>query len=269
MKTSNGFVLASVTALGCWMGIKATSQPLHQSTAFIAQIEKRFKKSFNDQNPSIQHVIYARKSDGSFVHIFDSESPDRKQSESMKEIYDTPKSLNIILEPFTKSVINHQYSSREYRQIVGALEYENCDDSQTNSAGRKVVDGQSRTKFGRQAMHEVERIPLATNTDSQMEWIHERYVVPELRCFSMHTIDRRSDGAVTEEEVVSFQEGEPPESYFYVPPGYVERSPRELNEAYAKKFGKGQEFWPQPAVLGMERRYQRLKANSKAKENAK
>ena len=267
MRTKNGFVLTS--ALGCWMSIDAASQPLHQSTPFVAQIEKRFKKSIDDPNPSIQHVTYARKSDGSFVHIFDSESPDRKQSGSMKEIHDARKSLNTILEPFSKSVISHQYSPREYQEIIGALEYENCDGSQTILAGTKVVDGRSRTKFGRQAMHEVERIPLKANPDSQMEWIHERYVVPELRCFSMHTIDRRSDGAVTEEEVVSFQEGEPPAAYFSVPLDYVERSPRELNEAYAKKFGKGQEFWPERMVVGMERRYQRLKADSKIRENAK
>jgi hypothetical protein len=174
----------------------------------------------------------------------------------------------MILEPFTKSVTTLQYSPREYQQIVASLESENCD-PQTNLAGKKMVDGQSRIKFGRRAIHEVERLPLATSTDGQLEWKHERYIVPELRCFSMHTIDQRSDGATTEEEVVSFQEGEPLASYFDVPPDYVDRSPLELNEAYAKKFGKGQEFWGEPALKGMERRYQRLKANSSVRENVK
>jgi hypothetical protein len=87
MRTTNGFVLVSITALGCWIGVKATSQPLAQPIPFVAQIEKRFKKSIDDQNPSILHVTYARKSDGSFVQIFDSKSPDGKQIESMSEIY--------------------------------------------------------------------------------------------------------------------------------------------------------------------------------------
>ena len=269
MRARKGLVLVSVIALGCWIGVKATSQPLVRSTPFVAHIEKRFKKSVDDQSPSILHVTYARKSDDSFVQIFDSQSPDHKQSALMTEIYDAQKSQNIILEPFTKSVITYQYSSREYRQIVATLESENCEPSQTDPTGRKVADGRSRNAFGRNARHEMERLPLGTSTDSQREWTHERYVVPELRCFSMHTIDRRSDGAITEEEDVSFQEGEPPEFYFGVPPDYVERSPLELNEAYATKCGVGQQFWPEPAVQGMERRYQRLKANVGGKENAK
>ena len=85
-----------------------------------------------------------------------------------------------------------------------------------------------------------------------MEWNQEKYVVPELRCFSVHAIDRRSDGATTEEEVVSLQEGEPRKSYFDIPPDFTERSPRELNDAYTRKFG--QKLWSEAAVKVMERR---------------
>ena len=237
--------LASIAALSCWIG-SAPSQPLQPSTAFVAHIEKRFMKSPDDPKPTIVRVIYARRSDNSFAQIFDSKSPDGTQTKSTSEIFDAQKSHTIILEPFTKSAVIMRYSAREYQQTVASLESENCG---------PPSNGKSITKFGRKAIREVERLPLGATTNSRMEWTHERYVIPELRCFSIHTIDRRSDGATTEEEVISLKEGKPPASYFDVPPDYTERSPRELNDAYTRKFR--QELWSEAAVKTMERRYRK------------
>ena len=64
-------------------------------------------------------------------------------------------------------------------------------ESTSRNCGPQPLNGPSITRFGRKAIRQVERLPLGTSR--KMEWTQEKYVVPELRCFSVHTIDRRSD----------------------------------------------------------------------------
>ena len=161
---------ASIAALSCWIST-AIPQPLPRSTPFVAHIEKRFKKSPDDPNPTIGRVIYARRSDNSFAQIFDSESPDGTQTESMREIFDAQELQTLIFEPFTKSAVILRYSKREYQQKVASLESENC--------GPQPLNGPSITRFGRKVIRQVERLPLETN--SKIEWTQEKYVVPEYR----------------------------------------------------------------------------------------
>jgi hypothetical protein len=171
---------------------------------------------------------YYRFTDGSYAQRnFRELEPD--EGPGMDKVVDLRMRQELFLEPITKSVITLKYPPGEQlNEMEGAWE-ENCpgeDDSLESSEAGGIF-------FGYPTVHVVK------NFDST--WREERWMIRELRCFSVKEIDV-AGAAKNEHETMSLVLGEPPRSVLSAPAGYVERSPAEAAKAYAMAKGGDQLF---------------------------
>jgi len=89
--------------------------------------------------------------------------------------------------------------------------------------------------------------------------IYEWRVAPGLDCYPFQTIVNFSDGARNETYTTSIVVGEPDEVLFAAPSGFVERSPKQVEEIFHRDH-PGLRKWPDRVLEDVESRYQRHKA---------
>ncbi len=133
----------------------------------------------------------------------------------------------VMLEPFTKSATTYYISDeKKHRQLHRE---ENCLSDFENSESTDVEI------MGAKATHVWESYK-GFELDSQIS--------AELGCLILKETATHPSGARNETEITQLSLVEPPDSFFEVPAGYLERSPSELQRVYAAKFGGRQLFGP-------------------------
>jgi len=197
---------------------------------------------FYDPSGKLAFVIashYVRYSDHSEVWSGQDLYP--KTREGLTHIVDRQTEREISSDPLTKSVITMHFTRAEQQNTSGAWE-ESCPvEDMANASPGGVF-------FGHQTLHIVKQWG---GTD-----VTERWMIPELDCFSVKEIDT-SSGARNVKVVQSLQEGEPDRSLMAVPPDYTERSPAAVEDLREKTTGEG--AFGRGLVGGMEKNYQRRK----------
>jgi hypothetical protein len=83
-----------------------------------------------------------------------------------------------------------------------------------------------------------------------------RWVASDLNCFPLQKTEVSPHGEKNVWTVVKIVEGEPPASMFTPPPGYVERSPAQVETLYEKMFG-GKELYGKQITEHAESEYRK------------
>ncbi|MGB8542869.1 MAG: hypothetical protein WCD49_14665 [Candidatus Acidiferrales bacterium] len=186
----------------------------------------------------------ARRIDGSLLRSFvvkDSDSPDGNEREAFF-IWDIPSRHNVMLEPFTKSVMTQVLSPKEIADFLNSQKA--CSETILSPDGNESTE----QLLG----HAVVRVEEKLKAVHTVSW-----VAPDLDCFplrqSVTFLDPQHAGLRHDDVVTKIEEREPPSSTFAVPSDYTERSPLELQSEYARKYG-GIKFWG-TTVDDAERQY--------------
>jgi hypothetical protein len=169
-------------------------------------------------------VLYVRYSDHSLVVQGRQRYP--KQDDTFTHISDRQTEREIYLESHTRSVTTMTFPRAKQESLTSGSWEESCPAEDMPNA---TPDG---VYFGHQTLHITERWVPKDPTDAI-----ERWMIPELDCFSVKEI-YRSAGARTEEVVESLEEGEPDRSWTAVPAEYTERSPATVDGLLQKATGK-------------------------------
>jgi len=182
---------------------------------------------------------YVRYSDHSEVWAGQDVYP--KTREGLTHIVNRQTEREISFDPLTKSVITMHFTRAEQQNASGAWEASCPVEDMANASPGGVF-------FGHQTLHIVRQWG---GTD-----VTERWMIPELDCFSVKEIFT-SSGARNVTVVESLQEGEPDRSLMAVSPDYTERSPAAVEDLREKAtgewaFGRG-------LVGRVEKDYQRRK----------
>jgi len=117
---------------------------------------------------------------------------------------------DLILEPFTKSVITMKKTRAQQLSLLTELAEETCPDESDDVVASEpggIILGYATT-----------HVTISVCEGAIME---DRWMIPSLRCFSVKEIDRFSDGCRNEFEATSLIEGEPSRSLLSAPSDYV------------------------------------------------
>jgi hypothetical protein len=198
---------------------------------FVASSSKRYYAQSGDLGIEAE-IEYARTSHRSTVvrqrHVY----PDPAISETTSHINDFDKERQVFLEPLTKSVMTMSYPQREQLSLLHGSWEETCPKATDDNT--KISDD-GTVLLGYHVLHLVTR--------STPDWTTERWMAPELECFSLRELNSRG-GARNELVVTSLTEGEPPMELFQIPADYVERSPREFESLYRDVTGRPSPWGP-------------------------
>jgi len=161
-----------------------------------------------------------------------------------KELYGAVRDLArgriILIENYTRSVLTVKLSRDAQLKDMENMWEETCP-----SVNDGVAISPSETILG----YSIKRVTKRWSND----WITERWMAPDLGCFTMHEIDMAS-GAKTETTVVSIREGEPSRDLLNAPPGYVERSPDDIETRY-KAFTGERTLWGPSLLQKLRKQY--------------
>src|ERR1700728_2744326 len=221
--------LALVLLAGVFRGSsEARSKSNPQSPAFTPFVVSERVTHFSGAKVTkeVDYTI-ARRRDGSLVRSFiikDSDSPDGNPREAVF-IWDIPSRHNVMLEPFTMSVMTQVLSPKEIADFLSSQKA--CSEAILSPDG----NGPTEQLLG----HAVVRV------EERLEVVHTvSWLAPDLDCFplkqtvtflySQQPVGRRDD------VVTKIEETDPPSSMFAVPSDYTERSPLELQAEYARKY---------------------------------
>lgn len=174
---------------------------------------------------------YYRFTDGSFA-TRNSRQIEPKPGPFMDDITDLRSHEDITLEPVTKSAITINRDPREQVSEIEGEWDENCPGEDDDLAATEPGE----LFFGQPTVHVTKQF--------DRYWKQDRWMVRELRCFSVKQIDVNGPSR-NERLVTSLTLGEPPQSALSPPEGFVERSPAEAAKAYALATGGDQLFVPQ------------------------
>lgn len=168
---------------------------------------------------------YARFSDHTMISRVREEFPSRK--ESAWEVFDVRAEQMIVIDPQTKSKISRPYPKTELLGYLANMEEESC-------PGNLADLPRGELYFG----YQTRRITTHDLPDGDQE----RWMIPELECFSVKEIQRKGSSH-NEINAISLNEGEPSRDLALVPSDYTERGPAAVEELHrlagAPLFGKG------------------------------
>ena len=209
--------------LSFMIGYSLHSQQLRDlKTVKPFSIEQKTVESRNDGTViGTRKVTLARKKDGSYVRSYSIESPDGEVGTRI-EILDVARMAHHQLEPFTKLMTTFYYSPQEIADLESQVEFwGRCEDY------IQAYPGRTEDKMLGYSVWSV--------SDSTRNGKVSLWVAPSLDCYPLRktvtTPDVRIDQIVT-----NVVEGDPPESLFLIPPGYVEASPVQLEAAWSAKY---------------------------------
>lgn len=234
------FVLTLLVALGALgasfvIAYRLKSQSLQSSPRpFTAQgVVSHFAAEGGGGPVKVDQTTYARKSDGSWVEITTTESPNGEVA-NLVTFRDVASGRRVTLEPFTKSSMTYYLTTREMRaEVEGSQSCPPAVSSPTADHDRIL---------GYDVVKVTEENPGPHKTRETIE----AWVVPELGCYPLRRSELRSDGPHNEIEVTRLSEGEPHGRMFDVPAEYTERSPSGLSAEWAGRFGH--KFWNNDSI---------------------
>ncbi len=233
-------VAALLSASGVVTAFQTTPQERGSSfEPFIAhQVTKHMAPDGAPESGVESYHTYARRRDGSRVHMFRVTSPDGEAAQ-MVEILDYRKRTSVTLEPFTKSVITVHVSSEEIERKRGL-------ESACASRHGVRTEEEPRQEFGVEATH--------VRDEFGNGFVFDRWIAPELGCLTLHETAEHRSGARNETKVTQLIRGEPPQELFRVPEDYTERSPFQVDLVYSKKYS-GAVLFGERVLDTIERRY--------------
>jgi hypothetical protein len=159
----------------------------------------------------------------------------------LAQILDNDREAELFLEPVTRSVTSIPYSRSDQNGFIAGVWEETCpkdDKEMTVLPGGPVL-------FGYSTLHVVKKWNSNRTT--------ERWMAPELECFSLKEVDILS-AARDEIAVTSIQEGEPSIDLLRPPAGYTERSPAEVESLYKATTG-ARSLWGETLARRLEAQY--------------
>jgi len=241
MRKFGGLFLMACLALVLLAGVfrgssvaRSISKSSPQSPAFTPFVVSKRVTHFSGAKVTKKvDFTIARRMDGSLVESFmvtGSDSPDGNEREAVF-IWDIPSRRNVMLEPFTKSVMTQVLSPKEIANFLSSQKA--CSEAILPAEG----NGSTEQLLG----HAVVRVEEQLKVVDTVSW-----VAPDLDCFPLEQtvtfLDPQHSGLHHNDVVTKIEEGDPPSSMFVVPSDYTERSPLELQTEYARKYG-GVKFW--------------------------
>ena len=237
-------LVAVVFVASLAVGFRARSQNVGVTKLKPFTAHKRILHTPGTQRtPVVQPELYARRSDGSHVRKYEVTSPDGEKG-WVVEIHDLRRNQSITLEPFTKSAMTFLYTNREMRDWIARNR--NCASPQVAAVlGAPAVQMRDSMQ-GREVLRVVSEEADGERT--------EAWVQTDLNCFALQETVSRSSGALQQMTVTDLEEGEPPDSMFEIPVGYVESSPLQVEAAYQAKY-PGHAFWGYEMARIVDERY--------------
>ncbi len=235
--------LIAISVLLAGMGLGAAAQSASPAAvpyrAFTAEV--RATDVDADGGESQYHESYARKSDGSYAHIRETEN-DVGERGVARSIFDAASRSFTRASSFTKAAITFlgEQEVRAFQTVPGSCSW--------IADGTWKQVGESE-KLG---MHVLEVELVSPNQT------HKYWVAPELDCFPLLDVVIQKGMVRTKEEVISIEFGDPDPSAFRIPPGYVEVSPLQYEELWKKKYGRS--YYGEEQAQTLERKYQEGKA---------
>jgi hypothetical protein len=229
------------------IGYQAHSQSSPDITLkpFVAHKKIDFFPASSTIAPRSSDVVFARRSDGSYVHSYTTISP-RGETGWAAEISDLAGRRFAFLEPFTKSVSTFYLTDRAITER--RLAQDECragDQMITIGRSQSSDSGQKMIILGRRVESVVQR--------SEVDTV-ERLVAPELNCHPLRESVTFPEGGRNETRVLALEDGEPPASLFQIPTDYIERSPTEMEAAYSARY-PGHALWGEKMAQTLEQRY--------------
>lgn len=176
------------------------------------------------REPLVRRETYARRSDGSYVSYYEVASPSGEIGWA-GAIFDVRKGKAVDLEPFTKSAMTFYYSKEEMYEWLGTKE--SCASDGLASGGASRQNRPADVFQGREVVQVVQQV----NGQRIEKWVD-----PELDCYPLHKSIVLPGGGSQDHTVTQLDEGEPPDSLFEVPSGYIEASPEQVEALYMAKY---------------------------------
>lgn len=231
-------------ALSFLIGFEVRLEPQTQGKQFKPFVLYEQELNFSGNNVVAKEVDYtiARRADGSSMKSFTvSDSPNGQEGKAVF-IWDVSARQDMMLEPFTRSVMTQHRSAAEIADFVRS---ESCPDlipSPNNGQPPTTMLG-----------HNVIRVEEKWDTEEIVSWI-----APDLDCYplqkTVRPLDAKFNGDYQTTTVTKIEEGAPRNSLFTVPADYPELSPLQLEEEYSAKF-PGHRFFGREGAENAERQY--------------
>lgn len=229
-------------SLGLYSGTQTTSANGKKFRPFVVRQQTTYFASDARIAPVARDRSFAARTDGSMVATFSSASPDGEVGTTI-QIWDRRKGLEIVLEPFTRSKLTLEMTEDLWRQAWDT-NHPGCP-PENSEVGRNTRDA-----------GDVLGIPVRRMETRRKEMRSEASVAPAFDCFPLRQIVWFPGGSRNETVTLSVSAGEPDESLFSIPEGYIERSPAELESVYAAKY-PGHRFWGKATLDTAETRYRK------------
>jgi hypothetical protein len=210
-------------------------------TPFTAQINEEHFTGVADRTPIVDHISFARRSNGSEATYVTMNSPDKKETGQVGSILDVGRNEEIALDSFTKTVKTFHDTPAEIARI---LVVKRCGTDVTRIGERSEMLG-----------HMVVRIRRSNLFNNGITDTADKWVAPDLGCFDLSETYTTSEGPYNIKKVTSITIGEPSDEMFVAPSDYVERSPSEHATAYAARFPGSTLYSPEMAKRLDEKYY--------------
>ena len=175
-------------------------------------------------------IVIGRKSNGSYVHRYDADSPDGEWGIAV-EIFDVESLSSVHLSPFTRTKSTYYKTEAEMANLVNNLA--SCEGRQEVLPPPDPTKGESANMLGFRV------VPV---TVKQAGTVLASWIAPDLDCFPLMETYTVPGSTRSETVVTRVDRGEPAESLFAVPPDFVEVSPAQLEALHGAKY-PGHAFW--------------------------
>jgi len=218
---------------------RALAQP-QKMTPFAADSVRTDYTASGAVRGQPEDYTYYRREDGSYYYRNWSEG----STHGLVAIIDAGRHDYAILEEQSRLKITFRYSPERFERAMNPRQEGVCPEP----GGQVELLGNAGERFGLQVIRVRARSEKSTR---------EELLAPELKCFSIESVETYSTGDKTVEEVTSLKLGPPPDSMFEVPSDYVERSPAAMEQEYKARFGRP--FWGDDWSRIMENNYWKLK----------
>lgn len=186
------------------------------------QVEKRYDGS------GVEHYqetrIYAVRQDGSSVWVSRRPAPNG-ELRTIGDIIDIKSGRVVSVDGFTQSTVTRSLSTGELAS------------SQKIDHHCESVGGEHSILLGRGVVAVTTNRPMQGRASQTVEW-----QAPSLDCFALSstsTLSIPADKVIakTTVETQFLIPGEPPNDLFTIPSAYVERSPSQVGDEFARRFG--------------------------------
>lgn len=230
--------VATIVAAASLLLASNAQSPPSAFVPFTAHVvEEHFASAAAKVPVSVDYITVERRSDGSEATSTTIDSP---VPSTLGDILDVPSRKHITLDSLADSTMTLYLSSAELRR---ELDRRHRQDDLAVGSEHSTILGYDVVRY--QARY-----------GSQRRWeTHDEWMSPELAGFVLEGVFRTCGGAWNQTTVKSITTGEPSSSMFTVAPGYVERSPMQLEKVYAAEYS-GAAWLPPDSLQRLERTYE-------------